>query len=71
MGGSAEVTESASAAGSPWDPDCGVVCDVLDEPASEGEGGVAEPDHQEDQDDEVLVAAGGWCDGGCCVEEED
>jgi hypothetical protein len=49
-------------------------CDVLDGPASvgeaEGEAGVAEPDHHEDQDDEVCGAAGGVLDasaGGCWV----
>lgn len=55
-----------------------VACDVLGGSASEGEVGVAEPDHHEDQDDEVLGAPGGVCDasagccceGGCCVEEE-
>lgn len=63
MGGAAKVSVAAGV----------VACDVLlDGSDSEGERTVAEPDHQEDQDDEVLGAAAGVLDasaGGCCSED--
>lgn len=54
-GGSVEGGERISV------PDSGA-CDVLDGFVSEGEEDLAEPDHQEDQDEELLVAAGGVLD---------
>lgn len=62
-GGSVEGGERISVPGSG-------ASDVLDGSVSAGEEGLAEPDHQEDQDEELLGAAGGVLDvlaEGCWV----